>query len=45
VTAIDELNSSEFPGGTLALRESIGLQQHPTHRSRFLPDRSFLNVD
>ena len=41
VLAMDELNSAEYPGETLAFREVFGLQNHPTFRSKFLPDRSY----
>jgi Macrocin-O-methyltransferase (TylF) len=45
VIALDEFASSEFPGETLALRESLGLDRYRLERSQFLPDRTFLIVD
>lgn len=42
--AMDEINAVEFPGETIALRESLGLTKYPIFRSRFLPDRSYLIV-
>lgn len=41
ILAMDELNSSEYPGETQAFREVIGLRDHPTYRSKYLPDRSY----
>jgi predicted O-methyltransferase YrrM len=45
VVALDELNCSEFPGETQALREAWGLDRYRLTRSRFLPDRTFLTID
>jgi hypothetical protein len=45
VIAMDELNSSEFPGETIAFKEVWGLDKHRIIRSRYLPDRSYLIVD
>jgi hypothetical protein len=45
VLAMDELNSSDFPGETIALRESLDLDEHTIHRSRFLPDRSYIVIE
>lgn len=45
VIALDELNSDEFPGETIAVREVFGLDRYRIHRSRFLPDRSYLVID
>jgi hypothetical protein len=45
VLAMDELNTHEFPGETVALQEVIGLDRYALRRSRFLPDRSYLIVD
>jgi hypothetical protein len=42
VLAMDELNSSEYPGETLAFREVMGLRGHAMYRSKFLPDRSYI---
>jgi hypothetical protein len=44
VIALDELGAAEFPGETLAFREAVGLGRYPMHRSRFLPDRSYVVV-
>src|SRR5262249_1020988 len=44
IVAMDELNSREYPGETLAFREAFGLQTHRTQRSKFLPDRSYTIV-
>lgn len=45
VIAMDELNSPDFPGETIALKEVLGLDKCTVKRSRFLPDRSYLVVD
>jgi Macrocin-O-methyltransferase (TylF) len=43
--AMDELNSHDFPGETLALKEIFGLDKYQIVRSRFLPDRSYIIVE
>lgn len=45
IIAMDELNSRDFPGETIALKEVIGLDKCTIMRSRFLPDRSYIIVD
>ena len=45
VVALDELGSDEFPGETQALRETLGIDRYKLHRSRFLPDRTYLVID
>lgn len=45
VVAMDELNSWEFPGETLAFKEAWGLDKFKLVRSRFLPDRSYIIID
>ncbi|MEI6206725.1 MAG: TylF/MycF/NovP-related O-methyltransferase [Desulfuromonadales bacterium] len=45
VIAMDELNSSEFPGETVAFREAFGSMNFRLLRSRFLPDRSFAVIE
>src|SRR5205823_14007309 len=45
VVALDELNCSEFPGETLALREAWGLDRYRLTRSQFLPDRTYLTIE
>jgi macrocin-O-methyltransferase TylF-like protien len=45
ILAMDELNSDEFPGETIALREVFGLDKYKIVRSRFLPDRSYIIVE
>lgn len=45
VIAMDELNSWEFPGETLAFKESMGLDKYKIIRSQFLPDRSYVIVE
>ena len=42
VIAMDEINSPEFPGETLALNDVFGLQNLKITRSFFLPDRSYI---
>ncbi len=45
VIALDELNSCEFPGETVALKEVMGLDKCRITRSQFLPDRSYIIID
>jgi hypothetical protein len=45
VIAMDELNCTDFPGETLAFRESIGLSKYQAFRSQFLPDRTYFIVE
>ena len=45
VLAMDELNSKEFPGETVALREVLGLDRYRIVRSEFLPDRSYVVIE
>ena len=45
VLAMDELNSPDFPGETIALKEVFGLGQYRITKSRFLPDRSYIVID
>lgn len=45
VIAMDELNSWEFPGETIAFKEVIGLDRYKLIRSQFLPDRTYLIID
>jgi hypothetical protein len=42
---MDELNSKEFPGETVAAREVLGLDRYRVVRSQFLPDRSYIVVE
>ena len=44
IIAMDELNSHDFPGETVALREVFGSDGYTITRSRFLPDRAFLTI-
>jgi Macrocin-O-methyltransferase (TylF) len=45
VLAMDELNSGDFPGETVALREVLGLGKYRIQRSKFLPDRSYMIIE
>jgi len=45
VIAMDELNSWEFPGETLAFKETWGLGKYKIMRSQFLPDRSYIIIE
>lgn len=44
VVAMDELNSREFPGETLAFKEIWGLDKCKIICSQFLPDRSYIII-
>ena len=45
VIALDELNSRDFPGETIAVKEVLGLDKCRIARSQFLPDRSYLIIE
>lgn len=45
VLAMDELNSKDFPGESIALKEVIGFDTYRMVKSRFLPDRSYIIVE
>jgi hypothetical protein len=45
VLAMDQLNSAELPGETIAFKEVIGVNRYRLIRSRFLPDRSYVVID
>lgn len=45
VIAMDELNSWEFPGETIAFKEVWGLDKYKLIRSQFLPDRSYIIIE
>jgi hypothetical protein len=45
VIAMDELNSWEFPGETIAFKEVWGLDKYRIVRSQYLPDRSYIIID
>jgi len=45
VIAMDELNCADFPGETLAFRETVGLSKYQAFRSQFLPDRTYFVID
>ena len=42
IIAMDELNNSDFPGETIALKEIIELRKCKIFKSKFLPDRSYI---
>lgn len=45
VLAFDELNTPEFPGETLALKEVLGLSRYAIRREHFSPLTSFLVIE
>ena len=45
VIALDELNSRDFPGETIAVKEVFGLDKYRIVRSQFLPDRSYIIIE
>lgn len=45
VVALDELNSPEFPGETIAFKETWGPSNVRLCRSRYLPDRCYFVVE
>lgn len=45
VVALDEINSPEYPGETIALKEAWGLKKYRILKSRYLPDRAYVVID
>ena len=45
VVMIDELNSPDLPGETLALMDTWGLKKYSLKKSRFMPGRSYLRIE
>jgi hypothetical protein len=45
VLAMDELNSADFPGESIALREVLGLDTYKIVKSHFLPDRAYIVIE
>lgn len=45
VLAMDELNSPDFPGESVAVKEVLGLDTYKMIKSRFLPDRSYIVIE
>ena len=45
VLAMDELNSKEFPGETIALREALRTSKYRIVKSQFLPDRAYIVME
>lgn len=42
IIAMDEINNDEYPGETIAFKEVFGLGNYEIHKSRYLPDRSYM---
>ena len=45
VVAVDGLNSPEYPGETVALKETWGLDKHKICKSKFMPGRSYIIIE
>ena len=45
IIGFDELNSSNYPGETLALKEIFGLGSYKIHHSRFSPTQSYIVIE
>lgn len=45
VIGFDELNSSFYPGETLALKETLGLDTYSIRHSRFSPSQSYIVIE
>lgn len=45
VVAIDGLNSADYPGETLALKETWGLSGYKIYKAKFAPGRSYIIMD
>ncbi|MCK9337371.1 MAG: hypothetical protein M0P43_06040 [Arcobacteraceae bacterium] len=42
IIAMDEINNDDYPGETIAFREVFGLGNYEIHKSKYLPDRSYM---
>ena len=45
VIAMDEINSPDYPGETIALKEVFGLTKYRIVKSNYLPDRAYIIID
>jgi len=45
IVVIDGLNSSDYPGETIALKETWGLKGYHIYKSKFMPGRSYIVID
>lgn len=45
VIAMDEINSPDYPGETVALKEAWGLKKYQILKSNYLPDRAYIIID
>lgn len=45
VVAIDGLNSPDYPGETLALKETWGLTSYKICKARFMPGRAYIIIE
>ena len=45
IVMLDELNSPDLPGETLALMDTWGLKKYRLTKSRFMPGRSYLKIE
>jgi len=42
---MDEINSPDYPGETVALKEAWGLKKYKIVKSNYLPDRAYIIID
>jgi hypothetical protein len=45
IIAMDEINSPDYPGETVALKEAWGLKKYKIVKSNYLPDRAYIIID
>jgi hypothetical protein len=45
VIGFDELNDATYPGETLALKETLGIDKHKIRHSRFSPTQSYILIE
>ena len=45
IIVMDEINDSAYPGETIALKETIGLNKFKIIKSKYLPGKSYIIVD
>ena len=45
IIAMDEINSPDYPGETVALKEAWGLKKYQILKSNYLPDRAYIVIE
>lgn len=45
VVAVDGLNSPDYPGETIALKEAWGIDKYKIYKAKFMPGRSYIIIE